>query len=72
MPTAYMLYNATVAKEDKAPLGSDLSALAMPHGIGRHLYPVPSFIKYAGGSNTINPRRKAVVSTNFSGVDLKM
>ena len=44
---------------------------------GRHLYPVPSFIKYAGGSNAINPpapkvlvRDKATVSTNFSGVDL--
>jgi len=35
MPTAYMLYNVTVAKEDRAPLGSDLSALATPNGIGR-------------------------------------
>ena len=37
MPTAYMLYDATIAKEDKAPLGSDLSALATPNGIGRGL-----------------------------------
>ena len=70
MPTAYVLYNAAVVKEDRAPLGSDPSALAMPHDIGRHLHPVPSFIKYAGGSNAINPCCMAAVSTNFSGVDL--
>jgi len=64
------LYNAAVVKEDRAPLGSDPSTLAMPHGIGRHLHPVPSFIKYAGGSNAINPCCMAAVSTNFSGVDL--
>jgi len=59
-----------LVKEDRAPLGSDPSALAMPHRIGLHPYPVLSFIKYAGGSNAINPRRKAAVSSNFSGVDL--
>jgi len=44
MPTACMLYNAGIAKEDRAPLGSDLSALAEPYGIGRHPIPVSSFI----------------------------
>ena len=44
MPTAYMLYNVIVAKEDKAPLGSDLSALAMPYGIGRGSIPASSLI----------------------------
>ncbi len=44
MPTAYMLYNVTVAKEDKAPLGSDLSALVMLYGIGRGSIPASSFI----------------------------
>jgi hypothetical protein len=48
MPTAYVLYNTAVVKEDRAPLGSDPSALAIPHGIGRHLYPVPSFPDKSG------------------------
>ena len=58
MPTAYILYIVTVAKEDKAPLGSDLSALAMPYGIGRGSVLVSSFL-YAVGSNAINPPTKA-------------
>jgi len=72
MPTAYVLYNAAVVKEDRVPLGSDPSALAMPHGIGRHLYPVPSFIKYAGGSNAINLSRETAVSTNFFALEPKI
>jgi len=32
MPTAYVLYNAAVVKEDRATRRSDPSALAMPHG----------------------------------------
>jgi len=60
MPTAYMLYNAATAKEDRAPLGSDPSALAAPYGIGRGLVLASSFI-YAGDCNAINPSRKAAV-----------
>jgi len=36
MPTAYVLYNAAVAGEDKAPPTSEKSALARPYGRGRH------------------------------------
>ena len=35
MPTAYIWYIVPIAKEDRATLGSDPSALAMPYGMGR-------------------------------------
>ncbi len=69
MPTACLLYNAATTKEAKAPLGSDLRALVMPYGIGQGSILTSSFYKYAGGSNAINPSRKAAVSTNFFRVD---
>ena len=35
MPTAYLWYIVPTAKEDRATLGSDPSALAVPYGMGR-------------------------------------
>ena len=64
MPTACTLYDIAVAGEDRAPLGSDLSALAMPYGIGRGLISTSSFL-YAGGFKAINPGREAAGSINF-------
>lgn len=65
MPTAWTLYDIAVAREDRAPLGSDLSALAMPYGIGRGPTSASSFI-CAGGSNAINPGRGAAACVNFA------
>jgi len=55
MPTAYMLYNAATAKEDKAPLGSDPSATAAAYSIWAVTFVLPFSYKYAGAYNAINP-----------------
>ena len=59
MPTAYVLYNAAVVKEDRATRRSDPSALAMPHGprfrrdkLRAASISGAAFLKYAGGSNS--------------------
>jgi hypothetical protein len=51
-------YDLATVKEDKATLGSDLSAFTMPHGMGRYLTVPPIFTTatyHAGGHNAINP-----------------
>jgi len=58
MPTAYVWYIISTAKEDRATLGSDPSALAVPYGMGRGPFWASSSI-YAGGPKAINPSQKA-------------
>jgi len=50
MPTACLLYNLNIAKEDKATLQSDLSALAKYFGIrhGAASVLLPSFPRFRG------------------------
>ena len=78
MANGIMVYIGSTATEDRATLGSDPSAVAVPYGMGGILNfcEISPFLHHAVGPNAINPSTgiayQLVYNTNFFGGEPKL